>query len=253
LIHRHHKGLKKTFCWKSTFKINSLEVRMRLGVDVLFIIHSCAAFSAPYSTYPQTRPQIVPSFLSEKKKLMPSNCCFPSSESSLQLSAIHHNDAQNRTISDSQIIYPTLGRFVIADVELNVPNAQKGNSLDGGWFFPAIFRQPGRTRQRKKEGTMRPAAGIGAVFGFLVGGPFGALVGAAASASAVRRQDTVGDAARTASKAAGLAWDMSAKALETVNDSPVGDVLRVSVRNAEKIVDSIATPDGYSGNGKGKN
>ncbi len=67
-------------------------------------------------------------------------------------------------------------------------------------------------------------------------------MGAAATASAVGRKDTVGDAARTATKAAGLAWDMSSKALETVSESPVGDVLRMGIKGAEKIVDNAGTP-----------
>ena len=146
---------------------------------------------------------------------------------------------QNQTTSDNRYVCPTLGRFVVADVELNLPIQQKGDASSGWW---TLFRNKGRSRQRRnREAEVRPAAGLGAIFGFLLAGPFGALLGAAASASAVRRRDTVGDAARTASKAAGLAWDMSAKALETVGNSSVGDALRVGVKSAEKIVDSIAS------------
>ena len=138
---------------------------------------------------------------------------------------------------------PNLGQFAIADVELNMPSEKQTDLSDHGWFYSLLNSKPARSR-RSAKGSMRPAAGIGAFLGFLVGGPFGAMLGAAATASAVRRKDTVGDAARTASKAAGLAWDVSTKALETVSDSAVGDVLRVSIANAEKIVDSaVSAPD----------
>jgi hypothetical protein len=145
------------------------------------------------------------------------------------------------TLQNSDHVFPNLGRFVIVDVELNLPSEQR-EKISSDRIQTFWFRRQARPRPRQKDGGMRPAAGLGAFLGFMMGGPFGALMGAAATASAVGRKDTVGDAARTATKAAGLAWDMSSKALETVSESPVGDVLRMGIKGAEKIVDNAGTP-----------
>lgn len=99
---------------------------------------------------------------------------------------------------------PTLGRLEIAEVEPNVPAPSRRSRLEA--FKSRLGLRGLRTggRTRRKRGLAKPAAGIGAAIGFMAMGPFGAVIGAVASAFATRRDGPAGSAVRTTARAAGM-------------------------------------------------
>jgi hypothetical protein len=98
---------------------------------------------------------------------------------------------------------PTLGHFVIAEAEPNVP-AQATQSRFSGLRAMLGLRSAGTgSRARRRKGLAAPAAGVGAAVGFMALGPFGAAVGAVMSALATKKDGPAGDAARMTAKAAG--------------------------------------------------
>jgi hypothetical protein len=58
---------------------------------------------------------------------------------------------------------------------------------------------------RDQQDVKKAATIAGGVAGFFLGGPFGAMLGAAAANAASQREDGVGEVARTAGKAANVA------------------------------------------------
>ena len=85
---------------------------------------------------------------------------------------------------------------------------------------------PLRGEIRDQQDVKKAATIAGGVAGFFFGGPFGAMLGAAAANAASQREDGVGDVARTAGKAANVAirqaqkldsrYDITGKAKEVV-------------------------------------
>lgn len=64
-----------------------------------------------------------------------------------------------------------------------------------------------RNGRAKAKGLGKPAAGVGAVLGWVAMGPLGALLGATASTVAVKKDDLAGETVRTAAKAANAGID----------------------------------------------
>jgi hypothetical protein len=99
---------------------------------------------------------------------------------------------------------PTLGHFVIAEAEPNLPAQPRQSRFSKLKATLGLSGLGNGNRGRRRKGLAAPAAGVGAAVGFMALGPFGAAIGAVMSALATKKDGPAGDAARMTAKAAGI-------------------------------------------------
>lgn len=99
---------------------------------------------------------------------------------------------------------------------------------------------PLRGEVRDQQDVKKAATIAGGVAGFFIGGPFGAMLGAAAANAASQREDGVGDVARTAGKAANVAIRQAQK-LDARYDitGKAKDALKKGFSGIKAAVDSL--------------
>lgn len=149
-------------------------------------------------------------------------------------------DYMNRILGTEQVM-SRKDTMDFMDVPKEIRQMRQDDSSNVPSYKPEILDEYGRVMGEQSQGEVTQGAAVaGAAAGFMMGGPFGALLGAAIGGAAANRGDVLGDAA----KAAGKMTNIGIKKAKEVDDrfritERVGDAVKKGVSKVKAAVDSL--------------